>query len=729
MLRILRMLRVAGRNGLQEVCRVGLVAAAAPGLALAAPSAPPCEPDPGDGVEARPGAYVVDYIYTGGGAGESWSDPDNWSFGSWAEEAADNAGVPAVDDSATCLNAVGDASAPFTSYPRAIVDGGRTVLITGPIPPVGELEIGAGSTVFLQTDLAELVSDFGNGDVGGSVAADGLLIVGAGTSTPLPGAALGPAGILRLGQGATVTAEADAGFTGSGTIEMLGATLEVTDEVAVDVFLQADAGKNEIRGVPGGGFQSAGIDGDASVDASASLDLGIGMDRVDIGGLFTVEGQLFLRAGQTAVEPDFGTLVAASPAGRIATQQDSDNPAVDLLNEGDLFVQTGATLAITGTPGPFDPAEVRLFNELGGVLVVQEGGLVTTEGPPAGPVPFVTSFGRLDLGGDIRGTLRSPGVLRIGVPASDPDIATLTGDLELFVNSQVLFDLEGRLPGDEHDQLIVGGTVSLDGTLDLEPGLFFTPGPGDGYALIEAASVTGSFDAVSDDLGLPLTVEPTRVFLGGDPRFPDTGDWLLPGNGAVLRNQEVRLCLDEAGLHFDLVLGLAEGYDFLALRLSTEEDSAFSEVDESVALNTFARSGEPDPSLPQPAVVTDPGYAGPDRLADGPLAGAALVDLGDGFFRFRGVAPSGTQPFQGGDVLGSIATRATTDTPSDPPPQDGLGFPSLVYAPPSFAELLTITERPVCVRLPEPGGPALAAAVLAALGCASRLRRRVGRGG
>jgi len=699
---------------------LGLLAAAVvPGWALAAPSAPPCSPEPGVGVEARPNAFVIDYHFTGEGDGFSWNDADNWSFGSWAEEAASNARVPAINESESCITVGGDSAGPFTSFPRVLIDAGQSVQIMAAIPPIGELEIATGATVFLQTDLTEFVSDFGNPDVGGSIATDGLLIIGAGTSTPLPGATITANGILRLGAGATITMDGDAAFNGAGEIDLLGANIVVTENLDVGVGLLVNEEKNEIRGLPGAPFQTVSIGG-GYVDPSASLDLGIAIDQVRIEDLLSVQGQLFLRARQTLIEPPFGTLLAASPAGRITTRQDGVNEAVELINENNVFVQTGATLAITGTFGPFDSQDVRFENQINGILSVQEGGLVTTENPPAADVPFLFSFGRIDLGGDIRGTLRSAGLLRIGVPASEPDIATITGDLELFVNSAIQIDIDGLQPESGHDQLIVGGTAELDGALEIASGPFFSLEPSDGFALLAADSVVGTFSSVSGDEGLPITYEPTRVLLGGDPDFLDTSGWLRPNTGAVLRQDETSFCRDDAGVHFDIVLGMAPDFDLLILRVSTGTESSFSNPDERIAFNYFTLSDQPDPRIPQPEVVTSPSYTGPDRLADGVLEDTSFTNLGNGFFRFRGLAPDGSEPFAGGDMLGSIVTRSSM-TPPDPDPGDSFGSVTLGYRPSDFADLLTITERPICV--PEPGSAALALAALATLGGILRLRR------
>jgi hypothetical protein len=182
--------------------------------AQAAPSAPPCGPVGDVGVELRPTAYVVDYHFTEASS-TSWSDPDNWSYGSWAEEAAGNAGVP-VSRPFTCLNSAGDSSDPFTSYPRVIIDAGKFVHIDAQIDPIGELVVEADAMVFVITNLTEFLSDFANVDIGKTLEVEGQLLLGQGLDMPLPDATLGSNGMNRLGQLATATVDADALFQGTG---------------------------------------------------------------------------------------------------------------------------------------------------------------------------------------------------------------------------------------------------------------------------------------------------------------------------------------------------------------------------------------------------------------------------------------------------------------------------------------------------------------------------------
>ena len=53
-------------------------------------------------------------------------------------------------------------------------------------------------------------------------------------------------------------------------------------------------------------------------------------------------------------------------------------------------------------------------------------------------------------------------------------------------------EINGITPGTEHDQIVVGGTATLGGALNL----YFGNGlvEGDSFTLIDAAAITGDFD-------------------------------------------------------------------------------------------------------------------------------------------------------------------------------------------------------------------------------------------
>lgn len=79
------------------------------------------------------------------------------------------------------------------------------------------------------------------------------------------------------------------------------------------------------------------------------------------------------------------------------------------------------------------------------------------------------------------------------------------GALTLDAGSTTRMEINGTTPGTGHDQIVVGGTATLAGTLDLLFG--FTPSNGDTFTLIDAASITGDFAAVTNSLGNALVYE------------------------------------------------------------------------------------------------------------------------------------------------------------------------------------------------------------------------------
>ena len=81
----------------------------------------------------------------------------------------------------------------------------------------------------------------------------------------------------------------------------------------------------------------------------------------------------------------------------------------------------------------------------------------------------------------------------------------------------------------------------------------------------------------------------------------------------------------------------------------------------------------------------------------------------------------GTEPFSGGDLIGSLALRAS-QYPLDP--VDGVDYDSRtnVYTSGSRPDMLTVDERVVCA-VPEPGSTLLSLSALATLLAVHGVRR------
>jgi hypothetical protein len=104
------------------------------------------------------------------------------------------------------------------------------------------------------------------------------------------------------------------------------------------------------------------------------------------------------------------------------------------------------------------------------------------------------------------------------VVGSSPGLAVVGGDYSQSGGSLLEMEIEGATAGTEYDQLVVTGTASLDGTLDIPVnaggGSYTDPatrGDSDTFVLVDAGSRVGSFSAVNYD-GSLLAAE----FTSGD---------------------------------------------------------------------------------------------------------------------------------------------------------------------------------------------------------------------
>jgi autotransporter-associated beta strand protein len=88
-----------------------------------------------------------------------------------------------------------------------------------------------------------------------------------------------------------------------------------------------------------------------------------------------------------------------------------------------------------------------------------------------------------------------------------PGIMTIIGNYSQQSSGALQMEVGGTVPGVQHDMLIVTGTASLSGRLDVELINGFVPQPGNEMQLLLAGSVVGKFDSqsVSPDLA---TVNP-----------------------------------------------------------------------------------------------------------------------------------------------------------------------------------------------------------------------------
>jgi hypothetical protein len=96
-------------------------------------------------------------------------------------------------------------------------------------------------------------------------------------------------------------------------------------------------------------------------------------------------------------------------------------------------------------------------------------------------------------------------------PGDSPGILAVTGDYPTSSTSVLNIELGGVTAGTAYDQLVVSGTVTLGGTLNVTLINGFTPPAGQQFTILTYAAETGAFATVHLPAGFTLSVTPTAL--------------------------------------------------------------------------------------------------------------------------------------------------------------------------------------------------------------------------
>jgi hypothetical protein len=234
-----------------------------------------------------------------------------------------------------------------------------------------------------------------------------------------------------------------------------------------------------------------------------------------------------------------------------------------LINEGTLR-KTGGSGQATSDLVCVNSGLIELSTgSLSLPSLVQNGGQTVLDG---GQLTFTLSQsaellgGVLSGSGTVTGSLYNDAAIR---PGGSPGRLTITGGYTEGPNARLEIELGGTNAVTGYDQLSIGGSASLAGTLDLSFVNGFTPAPGDRFTVLVCGTRNGIFSAVSSPVNnlspgyastqvvvesgnsppvVVLDVDPAqtvcRTFLlrvvGNDPDGTVTNLWLFLGSSLLL---------------------------------------------------------------------------------------------------------------------------------------------------------------------------------------------------
>ena len=216
-----------------------------------------------------------------------------------------------------------------------------------------------------------------------------------------------------------------------------------------------------------------------------------------------------------------------------------------IIDVGNVSVEDTSTLNFRMTGGSFDPGETLEINS--GESLVGEG--------------------------TIQANLVNAGTVS---PGTSPGTITVQGNYTQESGGTLAIELGGATPGTEHDQLVITGTATLDGTLDVTMVSGFTPVLDDSFTIMTYTAQTGRFNTTAlpslsaglgwlvdyQDTALVLrvvetgTISGTVTYVGGEGYNPVTiGLFVDPGDPPVL-TEELNSTTGEYPYNFtDLPIG------------------------------------------------------------------------------------------------------------------------------------------------------------------------------
>ena len=333
---------------------------------------------------------------------------------------------------------------------------------------------------------------------GGTIDAHNITVIG--------GTVNFTSGTLELGSNQTLDAAKLAGLDVA-TLTA-GKTFRVDGFLLLTAPLQLDGGLLSIDSVPGDLLQLGFSAGTLEL---TSDDLVVGAAGA-LGANVTIDGDETLRltgVGKT-LTVDVGSTLTVAGGGFELNGATNNSGTVTISNTTSDFMggltNNNADLVLIGATFNGD-----ISNPAGSALTV---------------VGSVTHNGSLSGAGGIFG----PGTLTISglhSPGDSAAVAPVEGNIVYSSASTLMMELGGDLLG-EFDRLEIGGTATLDGTLDVALINPFFPTPGEAFEIMTFGSRSGEFANVTGDVGL---LDPVTFLL---PLYSSTNLLLftaIPGDG------------------------------------------------------------------------------------------------------------------------------------------------------------------------------------------------------
>jgi len=314
------------------------------------------------------------------------------------------------------------------------------------------------------------------------------------------------------------------------------------------------------------------VDSTATFSSGGPLNVG-----VNGSGVMNVLHASFADVGTAAVAivPGNYAAVVVADAGSLLRVRDNfwvgggfGGPGGD----GNVTVETDATIEILQTG--INPALMTIYAP--GMVTARHGGRIVTTGTVSNSGELIIEDGvitALNVSQPVSGVLRGSGILNAmlqnsGAVDPEPESGSMggihvNGSFTQFGAGHLIVDLDTS-SGPDCDTLLVSGSATLDGTLDIRTGPGFAADPGDEFTIIRCGSRAGTFSSVTWN-GSPLAGEAVisyqsdhvRIVVGGQVSVESETETAAPHGVMLAAAGGVRLGFvleipDEASVHLKL---------------------------------------------------------------------------------------------------------------------------------------------------------------------------------
>jgi T5SS/PEP-CTERM-associated repeat protein len=420
-------------------------------------------------------------------------------------ESAGSIGSVSLTDGAQFLTAqvfavgdFGNGSLTISSASESTISGGATKVLIGNVAgSSGSVSVqGADSSLSVAGPMTVGVS--GNGflgaGTGGVIALDNADQV-TGEPILIVGEKKGATGSVFLdGNGTKLTLAGPllVGGAGAGSFTMSSGTQVIFPPgQTIDFALGSSPGGSGTAIVNGSSFVDGvtlvlGGLGAASFTATNNASVQIFGFSAPFGGsggqaTITVDGSSWTNTGNIYL----GGLSASEPPSTLLVENDATmrvSQRMTIFQSGTVTIDTGGMMAVGS--GDFGPA---------GSVRVSTGGILSGYGRVQGQV-IVAAGGKI-------------------YPGDSPGILTVEGAYQQEAGSTYSVEIGGTTAGLGFDQISVTGAASLGGTLQVRLVNGFTPSVGQTFRIVNAASLSGAFGAISSpsQAGISLTSDATGV--------------------------------------------------------------------------------------------------------------------------------------------------------------------------------------------------------------------------